>query len=132
MNKVVARFVDGRIVKGMTADFLPAKDIFHVSAADAPPGTEPVEVRTAELKALFFVKDFEGDPEYVERKAFDPLHPSAGRRIKVVFEDEEVLVGTTMGYQPGRPGFFIEPVDSGSNNERCYVVSASTQEISFL
>ena len=36
MNKIVARFADGRIVKGMTADFSPAKDLFHVSVANAP------------------------------------------------------------------------------------------------
>ena len=120
------------MLKGMTADFLPAKDTFHVSPVNAPPGTDPVEIHTAELKALFFVKDFAGNPEYREHKSFDPLHPPAGRRITVVFMDGETLVGTTMGYQPGRPGFFLEPADVDSNNERCYVVAAAAQEISFL
>jgi len=132
MNKVVARFTDGRLIKGTTADFFPAKDLFHVALEGAPPGAEPVEVHTTELKALFFVKDLAGNPEYVERKDFDPAHPPPGRRLKVVFRDGEVLVGTTMGYQPGRPGFFLEPADSGSNNERCYVISASTREVGFL
>lgn len=132
MNKVVARFVDGRVLKGVTADFYPTKDVFHVSVAGAPAGTHPVEVHTMELKALFFVKDFAGDPEYRERKVFDPQQPHTGRPIRVVFEDGEVLVGTTMGYQPGRPGFFLEPADPGWNNERCYVVAAATQEIAFI
>jgi hypothetical protein len=132
MNKVVVRFTDGRIVKGTTADFLPAKDLFHVSVANAPAGADPMEIRTEELKALFFVRDYAGNPKHVERNAFDPLHPPAGRRIRVVFKDGEVLVGTTVGYQPGRPGFFLEPADASSNNERCYVVAGATQEISFL
>jgi hypothetical protein len=55
-----------------------------------------------------------------------------GRKIKVVFADVEVIVGTTQGYQPGRPGFFMVPVDSEANVERCYVVSASTTEVSLL
>jgi len=61
-----------------------------------------------------------------------PAHPPAGRRIRAAFKDGEVLVGTTTGYQSNRPGFFIVPADAGSNNERCYVVSAATKEIDFL
>jgi hypothetical protein len=132
MNKVVARFLDGRLVKGMTADFVPTKDIFHVTPAVAPPGTKPVEIRLSDLKALFFVKDFGGDPDYTERKEFDPSRPVAGRRIRVVFEDGEVLVGVTQGYQPGRPGFFLEPADPRSNNDRCYVVTAATRTVAFI
>jgi hypothetical protein len=132
VNRVVAHFVDGRIIKGMTTDFSPAKDHFHLSVVNAPAGADPMEIRTAELKALFFVKDHAGDPEHVERKEFNPLHPPAGRPIRVVFMDGEVLVGTTTGYSPERSGFFLEPADAGSNNERCYAVAAATREISFL
>jgi hypothetical protein len=132
MNKIVARFVDGRVVKGTTADFFPAKDSFHVTVAGAPTGAAALEIKTKDLKALFFVKDFAGDPEHVEANKFDPSSPQAGRRIRVVFKDGEVLVGITTGYQKGRPGFFIIPADPGSNIERCYVVTAATREVSFL
>ena len=132
MNQVVARFADGRLIKGMTADFFPNKDVFHVSEGSASLGAEPLEIRTTELKALFFVKDLTGDPRHVERKDFDPQRPPAGRRIRVVFKDGEVLIGTTTGYQPGRQGFFLVPADDTSNNERCYIVTAATDEISFI
>lgn len=132
MNNVVARFADGRIIKGTTADFSPAKDLFHVIMSASSAGTGPVEIHKKDLKTLFFVKDLVGDPRHVEKNAFDPAHPPAGRRIKVVFKDGEILVGTTTGYQPGRPGFFLVPADAESNIERCYVVTAATQEISFL
>jgi hypothetical protein len=132
MNNVVARFADGRIIKGTTADFSPAKDLFHVIVTDSSAGTGPVEIHKKDLKTLFFVKDLAGDSGHVEKNAFDPAHPPAGRRIRVVFKDSEILVGTTTGYQPGRPGFFLVPADGESNIERCYVVAAATQEISFL
>jgi hypothetical protein len=132
MSKIVARFVDGRLVKGDTADFVPGKELLHVSVAMAPAGSKPVEVRIQDLKALFFVKDFTGDPQHVDRKDFDGHRPAAGRRIKVVFKDGEVLLGTTQGYQPGRPGFFLVPADPGSNIERCYVVSAATEQVGFV
>jgi hypothetical protein len=132
MNKVVARFADGQVLKGFTADFVPNKDSFHVAVADAPAGSKPVAVQTNDLKALFFVKDLTGDPKHEERKEFDPARPVAGRKIKVVFKDGETLVGTTQAYQPGRQGFFLVPADPQSNAERLYVVSAATQEVSFL
>ncbi len=132
MNKVVARLSDGRTIKGITADFFPGKDIFHVRLANAPDGAKPVEICTKDMKALFFVKDYAGDPERDKRNDFDPANSPTGRQIRVVFKDGEVLVGTTTGYQPGRPGLFVVPVDAGSNNERCYVVAAATQEIKFI
>jgi hypothetical protein len=41
-------------------------------------------------------------------------------------------VGITQGYDRARPGFFVVPVDPLSNNERCFVVVAATEEVSFL
>ena len=58
MNPIVARFQDGRVLKGFTSDFLPAKDHFHISLQDQPPGAKPLDVRVADLKGLFFVKTF--------------------------------------------------------------------------
>lgn len=132
MNKVVARFADGRVLKGITADFFQTKDLFHVRAVTEPESATSLEVHTGELKALFFVKDFDGQPKHVKRNEFDPARPQPGRRIKVDFKDGESLVGTTAGYQPGRPGFFLVPADWGSNTERAFVVAASTRAISFL
>jgi len=42
------------------------------------------------------------------------------------------MVGTTQGYQPGRPGFFVVPADPVVNTQRCYVIAAATKEVSFL
>jgi len=132
MNKVVARYADGRVVKGMTSDFFPGRETFHLSVSSAEPGTAPVEIRVKDLKAVFFVRDYAGNPGHVEKKAFDPSRPQAGRRIQVLFNDGEIMVGTTQGYQPGRPGFFVVPADPEANTERCYVVSAAAREVRFL
>jgi hypothetical protein len=132
MNKVVVHFADGRILKGTTNDFTPEKGRFHLALPDAPRETKPVDVQTKDLKAIFFVKDFAGNPQEKERKEFDASRPPIGRKIRVVFKDGEVMVGTTHGYQRGRPGFFLVPADASSNNERCYVVSGATREITFI
>ena len=133
MNKVVARFRDGQLVKGSTSDFVPAKEFFHVAQADAP-GTKPRLVHVKDLKAIFFVKDFAGRPDYTPTNEFETDRtPPGSRKIKVVFADGEVIVGTTQGYQPNRPGFFMVPADSAANNiDRCYVVAAATSEVTLL
>lgn len=129
-NTVVLRYQDGRILKGFTADFSPNKAIFHFTHTAA--ASKATEVRLDELKAIFFVKDPTGNPHYDETKDFDPSKPVIGRKIKVTFKDGEILLGTTHGYQYNRPGFFLVPADPLSNNERCFVVSAATLDVSFL
>ena len=131
-NKIVVRYQDGRILKGSTADFFPNKEAFHVVPTDSQPGAKPIEVFVRDLKAVFFVKDFTGNPAYNDNKEFVQSKPVSGRKIKVTFKDNEVLIGTTQGYQPGRPGFYVVPADPNSNIDRFYVVTAATREVSFL
>jgi len=131
-NKIVVRYMDGRFLKGVTNDFFPNKDIFHLMPADAPQGSKPMELSTHNLKAIFFVKGYGGNPDYKDKKEFDSAKAPVGRKIKIVFKDGELMVGTTNGYQPGRPGFFVVPADPNSNIERCYVLSAATQEVAFI
>jgi hypothetical protein len=132
MNRVVAHFQDGHVLKGVTNDFLPAKDRFHLVPFESPSGAKPMEVVVSELKALFFVKDFAGDPAHKRSQDFDPKKPPGGRKICVNFKDGEQMVGTTQGYQPNRPGFFVIPADAQSNNERCFVVTAATSGVSLI
>jgi hypothetical protein len=131
VNQVVARFLDGTILKGDTADFLPTKGSFHITPFGPPEETKPLEVHVADLKALYFVRSLFGDSRHQEAHDFVPGSHPPGRKIQITFRDGEVLLGTTQGYQPGRPGFFVVPADPASNNERCFIVTSSTRSIDF-
>ena len=131
MGKLVARFTDGSVVKGAALDFAPSKKLFHMTVASSPNGT-PFPIHTEDLKALFYVKDFGGDPGHVDSREFDREIPAGARRISAAFSDGEVLVGTTTAYRPGQSGLFVIPADSGSNNELCYVFVAATQAVSLI
>jgi Family of unknown function (DUF6982) len=131
-HKIVVRYLDGRVLKGYAVDFMPAKEVFHLVPMDAPPGSQNQKISIRECKALFFVKDFTGNPAYRDKQEFEVATTAGGRRIRVVFTDNEVMLGTTQGYQPGRPGFFIYPADPQSNIERCFVISAATKDVSFI
>ncbi|HYA92463.1 MAG TPA: hypothetical protein VEK32_13300 [Thermodesulfobacteriota bacterium] len=129
--KVVARYINGRIVKGLSQDFFPNKDRFHVYLKENPSG-EAVEVLVKELKAVFFVRDFAGNYQYDERKEYISGDKPSGRKIEVTFVDGEVLVGTTLGYDPKRPGFFLFPADPQSNNIRVFAATTAVKKVRYL
>jgi len=129
--KVVVRYVNGKGVKGFSQDFFPNKDRFHVYPATKPSG-EAFEVLVKDLKAVFFVKDFVGDYLYNERKEYIQEEKPSGRKIEVTFKDGEVLVGTTLGYDPSRPGFFLFPADPKSNNLRVFAVTTAVKKVRYL
>lgn len=127
-NRVVARFLDGSVVKGTTEDFFPNRPSFHLHV----PGNPKVQtVACAKLKALFFVKDLAGNSKRDEVVGFDgeEVGVHQGRRIAVQFKDGEMICGHTVGYTSERSGFFITPTDPASNNIRIYVLKHAAQKI---
>jgi hypothetical protein len=125
---VVAGYKDGRRVKGVTLDFLPTREAFHVQIEEG----DVIEVLVRELKSVFFVRDLVGNSEVRHRNAFDPTAALSGRRIRVVYYDGEELVGTTQGYSAERHGFFVQPADKRSNNQRIFVVASAATQIHLL
>lgn len=129
--KVVLRFYDGKLIKGFTQDFFPNKERFHLIPVDNPSGGA-IEVYIKDLKAIFMVRDFIGHPLYEERKKYTEGEKPSGKKVEVTFIDGEVLVGSTLGYDPKRQGFFIFPADPESNNIRVYVVSSVVEKVRYL
>jgi hypothetical protein len=43
-----------------------------------------------------------------------------------------VIVGTTTGYDPKRPGFFLFPIDPSANNMRAFIVNSAVKTARFL
>ena len=127
-QKVIARFRDGGLVCGYTNDFHPTKAQLHLSPN--PRHGESMFIPLAQLKALFFVRDFTGDPELVERKAFSD--PPQGRKIEITFHDHEIMVGSTLAYREEGHGFFVHPADPRSNNLRVFVTAAGMHKVRFL
>lgn len=127
-QKVIARFKDGRLVRGYTTDFHPSKPRLHLSAE--PNSNETLFLHLSTLKALFFVRDFAGDPERIERHDF-AMAPQ-GRKVAVTFHDGEMLLGSTLGYKGDGRGFFVYPADPRSNNLRIFVAPGAALQVRFL
>ena len=127
-NLVVARYRNGEVVKGYTRDFFPERPQFHVLAKGS---AQAVAVKTAELKGVFFVRDLVGNRMRHKNRRFPAQDsgPNLGRRIAVLFEDGELLVGHSQTYSLERPGFFVFPLDPQGNNLRVYVLRAATKQV---
>ena len=131
LTKVVARYMDGKVIKGFTRDFVPYADVFHIYERGASGGGSR-EIQVRELKGVFFVKDLDGDLGHAKSNIFDPADLTPGRKIRVEFKDDEVLMGYTPDFLSTRPGFFVLPADLRSNADRCYVVTAATKRVSLI
>lgn len=129
-NLVVARYRDGRVIKGTTYDFGPQKKGFHVNPLGEE-GGKVSEVLFSDLKALFFVKSLEGKQDHPSAKEGieEKTEPVGQMKVKITFFDGETLLGTTQGYTLEREGFFIVPLEEHSNNLRIFVISKAVKEV---
>jgi hypothetical protein len=126
-NEVVAHYLDGRVVKGISLDVDPNRPVCHIR----PQGQSTMEVKLSDLKALFFVKDLVGN---ATRNDVLELVPGDGRArgsypIELEFADGERLLGLTVRYPPVRPFFFVLPADARSNNLRVLVNKAAVKRM---
>ncbi len=116
------------MVKGATSDFGRDRRAFHVQPMDVD--EDRVMVLVKDLKALFFVNSLVGDRYYDEDNSWDPS--TEGSRVEVTFRDGEVVRGFTVDAVEDQQGFFMDPVDPGSNNARMYVVYRAVEKVDFV
>lgn len=129
--KVVAAYLDGRRLKGYVHDFSPVRD--HVflfpEGMEPKPGEHGIRVGFSELKALFFVKSFAGDPTHID---LADGFPRPGKKVEVTFADGEKIVGFTVAYNLKNPGFFLQPLDQAGNNDHIFVVNCNARQVKAL
>ena len=128
IHKVVAHYIGGRVVKGVSHDINPKRPFCHIRTEDG----QTVSVKLKDLKALFFVKDLKGDAKREESRMLETRDPRArgARSIEVAFGDGERVSGLIVGYPPRDPFFFVLPVDARSNNVRILVNHSAVTHMS--
>ncbi len=139
-DRAVLRFLNGKILKGYLKDFSP--DLTEISFEDVESG-ETVMVNPVEVKAIFFVRSFDGDRELKEKKSYGIRKP-AGKKVFIKFKDNESLVGFLEGEIPwekgfflskqdkNKKGFFLVPADMNSNNIKIYIVVSSVMDVTVV
>jgi hypothetical protein len=129
-QRVVVRFLDGKLLRGYTNNFHPDADHLHLSPEVNCAAGDRLFVPIALLKAVFFVRDLAGNAQHIDSNTFD--HAPRARKVEVTFRDAEVMAGSTLNYKPHARGFYLIPANSRGNNQRVYVVLAAVRHLRFL
>jgi len=113
-QRLVVRYADGRILKGTSYTIDMDSRGFYVDPRDSSTdGSQPVFVRFADLKAVFFVRDFEG--KYSDKEQHQEWLPE-GHEVTVKFKDNEVIEGYALKtYDDRAPRFHLIPKEPGNN-----------------
>ncbi len=141
-DKVVIRYIDGKMIKGYLTNFSEKSDNISIREID---NDKVVQVPVDTLKAIFFVRSFEGKRTYSEKKVYG-ISAKKGDRAFVKFKDAEPLVGFLTGDVPwdrkkgfflskietDLKGFYIVPVDRGSNNLKIFVMLSAVEDVSIM
>jgi hypothetical protein len=126
-NKIVVHLKSGEIKKGLTHDFDPEAESFHLLPGEG--GGVPVRVALDDMKALFYVKDYIGNRDFVARREFGEAQQEKRRAI-VFFQDGEEIWGILgEGADEESAGFFFYPADKRDNNLRIFIVRSAMKEL---
>ena len=142
-EKVVIRLDDG-VVKGCleikvgdTLEALLQRAIATPSTVlrIRPLGEDRItEISLDTVKAVFYVKDFDGNPQRKDLRFYKSAPIVHGLWIRLEFADGEImegLVNNSIRFLVD-PGFFLRPTDPKSNNRLVYVVKSGLKECRVL
>jgi hypothetical protein len=135
-RKVVIRYARGELVRGYVsagdeaAFWSGAAETAVVRTTDG----QSIEVRPVEIKAIFFVKSFEGSPDYSEFKVFTNRPNGKGVWVRVHFLDGEIMEGVAPNCLTtySRTAFYMTPPDPASNNQAVLVSKQYLREMHIL
>jgi len=130
-KKVVVRRLDHGLMKGFvdSTSYLGPNGIRMLDREG-----RTLTIPLHEIKGVFFVRDFDGNPQRSERKLFQSRPRLAGLWVRVTFKDKEVLEGLLPSnlVELNPEGFLVTPADLYSNNLRVFVPRTALSEITVL
>lgn len=130
-KQVVVRKLDKGLVKGFVdpASYLTLNGI-EVLDREGRLVSIPLE----EIKAIFFVREFDGNPQHPERKVFHGRPRLVGLWVRMTFKDKEVLEGLLPNnlLEIDPLGFFVTPPDLYSNNLKMHIPRTALAGIEVL
>ncbi len=127
-DKVVLRYLDGEMKKRLVSKHVSlTRNTFNAITADGV----VEQVKYSDLKAVFYVKNLDGNRDYHDSKAHRDNTMKKRRQAQVFFKDGEVMRGTVMNYSSDKQGFFLTPADPDGNDEKVFVVMTAINRVEF-
>jgi len=129
LQKVVLRNRDGKTTFGFTYQ-THFSDEIKIITREGKDQTVPL----SGLKAVFFVRDFKGDPQYQPIQFLGRAPTSEKLWARVRFDDGEVLEGRVSNTLDllTQPGFYLWPSDDETNNVSVFIPKSALAGFSIL
>ena len=129
-KRVVIRKLDKGLIKGFVdpnAYLAPEIDVLNREG-------HVIHIPLSEIKGIFFVRDFEGNPDRAERKVFRSRPRLAGLWVRMTFKDNEVLEAILSSnlLDLDALGFLVTPPDVYSNNLKIFIPRTALAAIEVL
>ncbi len=130
-KRVVIRKLDKSLVKGFVD---PHKFLSQDSVEILDLEGRLLHVLLDEIKGVFFVREFEGNPHRQERKVFHSRPRLGGLWVRLTFKDNEVMEGLMANnlllLDP--QGYQLTPADLYSNNLRVFIPRSALSGLEVL
>jgi hypothetical protein len=93
-----------------------------------------VVVPYREIRALYFVREFQGPPDPADKRVFGSRPKLDGLWVRLTFHDGEVFEGVIPNdlLRLDEPGVTFAPPDSASNTQRIFVPRQALKELKVL
>ncbi len=128
-QKLVIRFSSGKILKGTSYNLDLSSIGFYLNPRESSDTDERLFIRYPDVKAIFFVRNFDGLPEDAELEEAAEWYPE-GSEILVEFSDGEVIEGFSLTqYREDSPRFHLIPTDQNTNNISILIERANTKSV---
>ncbi len=123
--KVVVRLQDKTLLKGKISNFSPFHSFFQLDLLNG----DSVLVKIDKIKAMFFVKSFDGNKHY--KYKYEDNLSWIGDKITLKFRDGEKMVGYSQHFDFTPKGYFITPADVNGNNTYVFASKSAIDSMSF-
>ena len=129
-KRVVIRKLDKGLIKG----FLDPNGYLATDLEVLDREGRLIHIPLSAIKGVFFVRDFEGNPDRAERKVFRSRPRLAGLWVRMTFKDTEVLEALLPNnlLEVDPLGFLVTPPDVYSNNLRIFIPRTALTEMEVL
>jgi tetratricopeptide (TPR) repeat protein len=128
-QRLVVHRLNGETINGVCYALNPRELSFYLDQVDEHGTTTGAteQIRYADLKAVFFVKSFDG--KFDKNQSYREWTPE-GDEVVVKFNDGEVIRGRTLhNYNQDDERFYLIPADTKTNNISILVVRSAVEQV---
>jgi small nuclear ribonucleoprotein (snRNP)-like protein len=125
-RQVVVRLKDKTLLKGKISNFSQFDNSFQLELLNG----DSVTVNIDKIKAMFFVKSFEGNKKH--QYEYKDTLLWAGDKMTLTFNDGEKMVGYAQNLDfISNKGFLITPADVNGNNKQVFASKSAIDSMFF-